>query len=267
MKVWLDGELVDREQASVSVFDHGVLYGDGVFEGIRVYSGKIFECDAHVDRLFDSARALRLKVPYEKQAIADAGSRAVHVSVDGYGDLGSADEDERKEAVAKHMPWFDICKAVGMPSFRANTGGKAGVSEDTIAACIRSFKELAAEGERKGVSVLIENHGGISGDPELIVRIMEEVGSPNIGTCPDFGNTPDETRYEFLERIMPYAKILHAKFLEFDEDGEETKIDAKRCLDLARAVGFDGYCSIEFEGSEDQPEGVTKSAALLRKYL
>jgi len=188
-----------------------------------------------------------------KQAIADAGSRAVHVSVDGHGDLGSADEDERR--------------AVGMPSFRANTGGKAGVSEDTIAACIRSFKDLAAEGEKRGVSVLIENHGGISGDPDLIVRIMQEVGSPNVGTCPDFGNTPDDTRYEFLERIMPYAKILHAKFHEFGDDGEETRIDAKRCLDIARAAGFDGYCSIEFEGKENQPEGVRKSVALLRKYL
>lgn len=202
-----------------------------------------------------------------KQATADAGSRVVHISVDGHGDLGSADEAERKEAVQKHLPWFAIAKAVGSPSFRANTGGKAGVNEDTIAACIRSFKDLAAEGERRGVSVLIENHGGISGDPDLIVRIIREVGSPRIGTCPDFGNTPDENRYEFLEAIMPYAKILHAKFREFDENGEDTKVDAKRCLDIARAAWFDGFCSIEFEGKEDQMDGVAKSVALLRKYL
>ena len=107
----------------------------------------------------------------------------------------------------------------------------------------------------------------LPGQMPLIVRIMEEVGSPNIGTCPDFGNTPDDTRYEFLERIMPYAKILHAKFHEFDEDGEEVKIDAKRCLDIARDAGFDGFCSVEFEGKEDQMAGVRKSVALLRKYL
>jgi len=202
-----------------------------------------------------------------REAVAAAGSRAVHISVDGHGDLAALDEDARKEAVERHKPWFEIATAVGSPSFRANTGGKAGVSEDTIAACIRSFKELAAQGERAGINVLIENHGGISGDPELIVRIMQEVGSANIGTCPDFGNAPDETRYEFLERIMPYAKIVHAKFHEFDEDGEETVIDAKRCLDICRAAGFDGYCSIEFEGKGDQSEGVTKSVALLKKYL
>lgn len=64
LKVWIDGKLVDKAEARVSVYDHGVLYGDGVFEGIRVYSGRIFECDAHLQRLYDSARAIRLKIPY-----------------------------------------------------------------------------------------------------------------------------------------------------------------------------------------------------------
>src|SRR5688572_22612072 len=62
--VWLDGEWHDRATATISVYDHGTLYGDGVFEGIRVYGGKIFECDAHLRRLFDSARAIRLAIPY-----------------------------------------------------------------------------------------------------------------------------------------------------------------------------------------------------------
>ena len=57
MKVWIDGRLVDKADAKVSVYDHGLLYGDGVFEGIRVYHGTIFECDAHLDRLFHSAKA------------------------------------------------------------------------------------------------------------------------------------------------------------------------------------------------------------------
>jgi branched-chain amino acid aminotransferase len=63
LKIWLDGELVDKENAKVSVYDHGLLYGDGVFEGIRVYSGKVFEADAHVRRLYDSAKAIRLTIP------------------------------------------------------------------------------------------------------------------------------------------------------------------------------------------------------------
>jgi branched-chain amino acid aminotransferase len=56
LKIWLDCKLVDQEEAKVSVFDHGLLYGDGVFEGIRVYNGKVFELEAHVKRLYESAK-------------------------------------------------------------------------------------------------------------------------------------------------------------------------------------------------------------------
>ena len=71
-KVWLNGELVDRADAKVSVFDHGVLYGDGVFEGIRSYDGKVFRLEAHVRRLFDSARGIRLAIPMTQDAMARA---------------------------------------------------------------------------------------------------------------------------------------------------------------------------------------------------
>jgi len=63
LKIWIDGKLLDKADAKISVYDHGLLYGDGVFEGIRVYNGKIFECEAHVRRLYDSAKAVRLKIP------------------------------------------------------------------------------------------------------------------------------------------------------------------------------------------------------------
>lgn len=63
LKVWIDGKLYDKENAKISVFDHGLLYGDGVFEGIRIYNGRIFECQAHLRRLFESAKAIRLTIP------------------------------------------------------------------------------------------------------------------------------------------------------------------------------------------------------------
>lgn len=72
MKIWLDGQLVDKADAKLSVYDHGTLYGDGVFEGIRAYGGKVFQCDAHLDRLFVSAQKIRLTLPYSKQELRDA---------------------------------------------------------------------------------------------------------------------------------------------------------------------------------------------------
>lgn len=62
--IWIDGEWKTKETATVSVYDHGLLYGDGIFEGMRIYAGKIFRLEAHVIRLFESAQALLLTIPY-----------------------------------------------------------------------------------------------------------------------------------------------------------------------------------------------------------
>jgi branched-chain amino acid aminotransferase len=62
-EIYIDGEWYARDAAKVSVFDHGLLYGDGVFEGIRVYNRRVFRHDAHLDRLYASAQALALQVP------------------------------------------------------------------------------------------------------------------------------------------------------------------------------------------------------------
>ena len=61
-KIWLDGQLVDEDKAKISVFDHGLLYGDGVFEGIRVYKGKVFKLAEHLNRLYESAKVIRLEI-------------------------------------------------------------------------------------------------------------------------------------------------------------------------------------------------------------
>jgi branched-chain amino acid aminotransferase len=97
--VWLDGKWFDRETATVSVYDHGLLYGDGVFEGIRVYGGKIFKLSEHLDRLYDSAKAIWLTIPMPKDEMAAVTEEAVrrsgiaeayirHVITRGVGDLG-----------------------------------------------------------------------------------------------------------------------------------------------------------------------------------
>ncbi len=69
MKIFLDGKFVEKEEAKLSVFDHGLLYGDGVFEGIRAYHGRVFKLREHIDRLFNSARAITLSIPLSKEEI------------------------------------------------------------------------------------------------------------------------------------------------------------------------------------------------------
>ena len=69
MKIWLDEKLVEEQDAKISVFDHGLLYGDGVFEGIRFYNGRVFRLEEHISRLFDSARAIVLNMPWTQEQV------------------------------------------------------------------------------------------------------------------------------------------------------------------------------------------------------
>jgi len=66
--VYINGEFVPASQAKISVFDHGFLYGDGVFEGIRAYNGRVFKLKEHIDRLYDSAKAIDLKIPISRSS-------------------------------------------------------------------------------------------------------------------------------------------------------------------------------------------------------
>jgi len=86
LKIWLDGKLVDEKDAKISVFDHGLLYGDGVFEGIRVYNSRVFELEAHIRRLYDSAKAIRLEVPMSRSKLISAVEQTVEANgvIDGY---------------------------------------------------------------------------------------------------------------------------------------------------------------------------------------
>lgn len=108
LKIFLDGKLVNKEEAVVSVFDHGLLYGDGVFEGIRSYGSLVFKLSEHVDRLFESAHTLMLKIPMTKAEVSKAVIETLQannlsdayirlVVTRGVGDLGL---DPRKCKVA-----------------------------------------------------------------------------------------------------------------------------------------------------------------------
>ncbi|MBV9123239.1 MAG: branched-chain-amino-acid transaminase [Planctomycetes bacterium] len=85
-KVYINGKLFDKAEARISVYDHGLLYGDGVFEGIRIYEGKVFRLREHIDRLYESARHIYLEIPLSKDKMAEAITSTVQANArrDGY---------------------------------------------------------------------------------------------------------------------------------------------------------------------------------------
>ncbi len=99
MKVYLNGQFVDSAKATVSVFDHGLLYGDGVFEGIRAYNGRVFKLREHIRRLYESAHTIMLKIPHEQEELVEIVCESIRVNklrdayirlviTRGVGDLG-----------------------------------------------------------------------------------------------------------------------------------------------------------------------------------
>ena len=110
MKIYLDGKFVDEKDAKVSVFDHGLLYGDGVFEGIRLYGGNIFRLDEHLERLEYSAKAIMLKLPLSRPELSEATCETCRqngltdayirlVVTRGVGDLGLNPKNCKKATV------------------------------------------------------------------------------------------------------------------------------------------------------------------------
>jgi branched-chain amino acid aminotransferase len=99
LQIYINGEYFDKDNAKVSVFDHGLLYGDGVFEGLRCYGGKVFRLAEHIDRLWDSAKSLAIEVPVSKADMIEATNKTVALNkvregyvriivTRGVGDLG-----------------------------------------------------------------------------------------------------------------------------------------------------------------------------------
>ena len=99
MKVYLNGKFVDKEDAKISVYDHGLLYGDGIFEGMRAYDGVIFKLREHIDRLYDSAKSILLEIPLSKEEMEKVVIETVRINnlrdayirlvvTRGVGDLG-----------------------------------------------------------------------------------------------------------------------------------------------------------------------------------
>ena len=100
MKIWLDGKLVEQEEAKTSVFDHGTLYGDGIFEGIRFYNKRVFRLEDHMDRLYNCSHYLLLDIPYTQEELSNAVCETVAAS--GLNDGAAAIILASGEAVEKY---------------------------------------------------------------------------------------------------------------------------------------------------------------------
>ncbi len=208
-----------------------------------------------------------------KRAADRAGVQLLNIAVDESGDLASEIESSRLDGINNYPRWIPVARELGCGAIRANSGGRTVTERDVaVANCIESFHRLIDEGEKHGVAVLMENHGGISSDADTIARMMSELGKTHapgsFGTLPDFGNWPDTAdRYASLRTIMPWAQAVHAKVRDIDEQLNHPAFDHARCVAIAKEFGYGGYLGIEFEGAGDPVEGVKRAVKKLTPLL
>ncbi len=194
------------------------------------------------------------------------------IMVDGEGNLGDSDDAARLTAVKNHHKWVDTAKYLGCKTIRVNAAGK-GTAEEVKAAAVDGLGKLSEYGKQQKINIIVENHGGYSSDGQWLSSVIKQVNNPYCGTLPDFGNfrigkDQEYDRYQGVKDLMPYAKGVSAKSLDFNEQGDETTIDYKKMFDIIKAAKWNGIVGIEYEGSKlSEEEGVRKTKALLDRLL
>ena len=205
-----------------------------------------------------------------KTRASDLGVNSLLIMCDNEGDLGYPDNMKRKIAIENHHKWVEAAKYLGCHSIRVNARSE-GSYEDQINLASEGLRKLTEFGEELGISIIVENHGGLSSDGKWLSAVMRKVDHPLCGTLPDFGNFKIKDnqwydRYLGVKELMPYAKAVSAKSHDFDSNGNEIHTDYFKMMDIIIKENYSGYVGIEYEGqSSNEMEGIRLTKILLEK--
>lgn len=194
------------------------------------------------------------------------GVRNVLIMIDGEGNLGDANEAQRKKAVENHYQWIDAANFLGCGSIRVNAAGQ-GTPAEVQKRVVESLSTLADYGKKGKINVVVENHGGISSHGDWLAETLKLVGKKNCGSLPDFGNFYEYDRYQGVTELMPYAKGVSAKTHDFDAQGNDTTVDYAKMMEIVKNAKYKGYVGIEYEGSKlSEIDGIIASKKLLERF-
>ena len=208
--------------------------------------------------------------------------------------LASIDKKERNQAIEDHKPWIDAAKSIGCDSIRINLWSDASM-EEVMKVSIESISKLLEYASDKNISIVIENHGGHTGDAKWLVNLIKKINNKKLGTLPDFGTLnfcvkrdlnldftakcfSQYDKYLGVKELLPYAKGISAKSTQFDLKGNETDTNFKKMIRLIKKSNFEGYMSIEYEGAIRDTfsqqnnhlsthDGILATKKLLEKYI
>jgi L-ribulose-5-phosphate 3-epimerase len=212
------------------------------------------------------------------------GVKGLLIMCDREGNLGDPDEAKRKQTVQNHLKWLDAAAFLGCHSIRVNAASDPKLSNDEqkkLAA--EGLHALCVEGDKRGLFVVVENHGGLSSHGKWLTGVMTAADHPRVGILPDFGNFYTNrdngelyNPYQGLREFMPWVKqAVSAKAYDWDtgagkfytEDRREPReitLDFERLIGIVVKAGYKGYIGIEYEGQKHtEIEGIKRTKQAL----
>ena len=211
--------------------------------------------------------------------------------------LASSKKNEREKSIDFHKKWIDVASEIGCHSIRVNLRSDESNSDKILDNSSESISKLINHSSSQGVSIVVENHGGITGDADWLVSLMTKINNNYVGTLPDFGSynfcvkrgelnfegltgecENQYDKYKGVKKLLPFAKGISAKSHEFNSMGEETSTDFSRMMDIISSSTYEGYITIEYEGAMmkmfggkgdylDPHDGVQATKSLINKYI
>lgn len=193
-----------------------------------------------------------------KQNANDHGVTMVLIMVDNEGETCTQSKEERKQTVINHQKWIDIAHFLGCHAIRTNCRGPQNASkEEALKWASETYNMMLEYAIPANISVLIENHGGFSNDPDWMVALMKEVNNLYFGTYPDWRRPSDNfDNYEYLQKTLPYAGGMSYR-------NQPTEEITAKMIKLCKETGYRGWYGIESSGREE----IKKGKELLKKYL
>lgn len=219
-----------------------------------------------------------------KKRAAGEGVKSLLVMVDGEGSIGAPKEEARAKTVENHLKWLDAAKFLGCHSIRVNAASDAKLSWDEQAKLAADgLHRLCVEGDKRGLWVVVENHGGLSSNGKWLTQVMKLADHKRVGILPDFGNFYINRQtgemynpYQGLREFMPWVKEgVSAKAYDWDtgagkfytEDRREKMemtIDYERLVKIVVGAGYTGYIGVEYEGAKhSEIEGIKRTKQAL----
>ena len=260
--------------------------GVSPYEFARLASELGFEGLEYVNQLYpdvmdseDKTAAIAAFVEKNNALAAQYKLQNVLIMIDSEGDLASSDENKRSEAVANHKLWIDAANQMGCNAVRLNLYGESD-PEKWVANSILSLTDLADYAANKSINVIVENHGRLSSNVPVLMKVINGTGKSNCGTLPDFGNFCiaeegygslfDGSCKEFYDPYKGVSEMIvkafgvSAKSYNFDKEGNETTLDYNRLLKIVKDAGYTGFVGVEYEGDRlSEDEGIIATKTLL----